>query len=62
LHRVDDTPVREALANCLTAADYYGSRGIVVRNDLNEIILENLKHLSRLGTAKLERAASYGDV
>jgi len=45
LHRVDDTPVhkalREALANCFTNADYYGSRGIVIRNHLNEIILEN---------------------
>jgi predicted HTH transcriptional regulator len=45
LHRVDDTPVhkalREALANCFTNADYYGPRGIVIRNNLNEIILEN---------------------
>jgi predicted HTH transcriptional regulator len=45
LHRIDDTPVhkalREALANCLTNTDYYGSRGVVIRNNLNEIILEN---------------------
>ncbi|MDR1156802.1 MAG: hypothetical protein LBK75_00630 [Oscillospiraceae bacterium] len=45
VHRVDDTPVhkalREALANCLTNADYYGSRGVVVRSHWNEIVLEN---------------------
>lgn len=38
-HRVDDTPVhvalREALANCLVNADYYGARGLVIirKND-----------------------------
>jgi predicted HTH transcriptional regulator len=45
LHRVDDTSVhkalREALANCLTNADYYGSRGVVIRSHFDEIILEN---------------------
>jgi predicted HTH transcriptional regulator len=45
VHRVDDTPVhkalREALANCLTNADYYGSRGVVVRSNWSEIVLEN---------------------
>jgi predicted HTH transcriptional regulator len=43
--RIDDTPVhkavREALANCFINADFYGERGIVIRNRLNEIILEN---------------------
>jgi predicted HTH transcriptional regulator len=45
LCRIDDTSVhkalREALANCFTNADYYGPRGVVIRNNLNEIILEN---------------------
>ena len=45
MQRTDDTPIhkalREALANCLTNADFYGSRGLVIRNNLNEIILEN---------------------
>jgi predicted HTH transcriptional regulator len=45
LTRKDDTPIhktlREALANCLSNADFYGERGLVIRNNLNEIILEN---------------------
>ena len=45
LHRVEDTPVhkalREALANCLTNADFYGPRGLVIRNNADEIIFEN---------------------
>ncbi|MCL1809934.1 MAG: putative DNA binding domain-containing protein [Clostridiales bacterium] len=43
--RVDDTPVhkalREALANCLVNADYYGEGGVVIKNHSEEIILEN---------------------
>jgi len=43
--RVDDTSVhkalREALANCLINADFYGERGVVIRNRLNEITMEN---------------------
>ena len=43
--RVDDTLVhkalREALANCLINADFYGTRGVVIRNRLDEIIIEN---------------------
>jgi predicted HTH transcriptional regulator len=43
--RVDDTPVhkalREALANSLANADYYGERGLVIRNNRDEIIFEN---------------------
>ena len=45
MQRTDDTPIhkalREALANCLTNADFYGPRGLVIRNNLNEIIMEN---------------------
>jgi len=44
-HRVDDTPVhiaiREALANCIVNADFYGERGLVIKNNQNEIIMEN---------------------
>ena len=43
--RIDDTPVhkalREALANCLINADYYGTRGVVIKKDQNQIIFEN---------------------
>lgn len=44
-NRIDDTPVhkalREALANCLINADYYGTRGVVIKKDQNQIIFEN---------------------
>lgn len=43
--RIDDTTVhralREALANCLVNADFYVSRGVVIKKDLNSLILEN---------------------
>ena len=43
--RVDDTPVhkaiREALANCLVNADYYGRGGVVVVKKRREITLTN---------------------
>lgn len=43
--RVDDTPVhkalREALANCLINADYYGVRGVVIRKEPDKIIFAN---------------------
>ncbi len=43
--RIDDTPVhkalREALANCLINADYYGTRGVVIKKDQDQIIFEN---------------------
>ena len=43
--RIDDTPVhkalREALANCLINADYYGTRGIVIKKEPKKLILEN---------------------
>ena len=45
--RIDDTPVhkaiREALANCLVNADYYGVRGIVIKKEPDKIILEKFK-------------------
>ena len=43
--RVEDTPVhkavREALANCLINADYYGRRGLVIKYKPFEITMEN---------------------
>lgn len=43
--RVDDTPmheaIREALANCLVNADYYGSRGVVITLQANKIAFAN---------------------
>ena len=43
--RVDDTPVhkaiREALANCLINADYYGLRGVVIRKEPDKLVLAN---------------------
>lgn len=43
--RIDDTPVhkalREALANCLINADYYGTRGVVIKKDQDRIVFEN---------------------
>ena len=43
--RVDDTPVhqalREALANCLVNADYYGRHGVVIIKRPDIIILSN---------------------
>lgn len=43
--RIDDTPVhkalREALANCLINADYYGRQGVVIVKERNQIALSN---------------------
>ena len=43
--RIDDTPVhkalREALANCLINADYYGRQGVVVIKSKDDISLSN---------------------
>lgn len=44
-NRIDDTPmhkaIREALANCMINTDYYGKRGIVIKKDIHQIIIEN---------------------
>ena len=59
-HRVDDTPVhkalREALANCLINADYYGEGGIVIKNHTDKITFENPGTLRM----KIEEAISGG--
>ena len=43
--RVEDTPVhkalREALANCLSNADFYMPRGIVILKEAKQIVLQN---------------------
>ena len=43
--RIDDTPVhkavREALANCLINTDYYGRCGVVIKKEMDSLILEN---------------------
>jgi predicted HTH transcriptional regulator len=58
--RVDATPVhkalREALANCLINADYYGEGGVVIRNNSDSIAIENPGSL-RIG---VEEAISGG--
>ena len=44
-HRIEDTSVhkaiREALANCLINADYYGTRGVVIKKEPKKLVLEN---------------------
>ena len=59
-YRIDDTPVhnalREALANCLINADYYGEGGVVIKNNTDMITLENPGSL-RIG---IEEAISGG--
>lgn len=45
IRRIDDTPVhrvlREALVNCLVNADYFIPRGIVIKKEIDKIIIEN---------------------
>jgi predicted HTH transcriptional regulator len=45
IYRVDDTPVRkalrEALTNCLINTDYFGEGGVVIKNYLDKITMEN---------------------
>ena len=43
--RIDDTPVhkaiREALANCLVNTDFYVPRGVVIKKEVDSIVMEN---------------------
>ena len=56
IYRIDDTPqhkaVREALANCLVNADYYGRGGVVVRKHRDRLIFENPGTI-RIGKEKM---------
>ena len=56
LYRIDDTPqhkaVREALANCLVNADYYGRGGVVVRKHRDRLVFENSGTI-RIGKEKM---------
>lgn len=43
--RIDDTSVhkavREALANCLSNADFYGVQGVVIKKEMDKLVFEN---------------------
>ena len=56
--RIDDTAVhkalREALANCLINADYYGARGIVIKNEPDKLIFENPGYI-RTGKVQMRK-------
>jgi predicted HTH transcriptional regulator len=56
--RIDDTPMhealREALANCLINADYFGSRGVVITLEPKQITLANPGY-SRTGKIQMQR-------
>ena len=46
--------MREALANCLINADFYGVRGIVVRKEADRIVFENPGY-SRTGKQQMKK-------
>lgn len=56
--RIDDTPVhralREALANCIINADFYGKFGIIIIKDGDRLVLENPDYI-RLGKEQMRR-------
>lgn len=56
--RTDDTPmheaIREALANCLINADYFGSRGVVITLQIKQITFANPGY-SRTGRIQMLR-------
>lgn len=57
-NRIDDTPVhralREVLANCLVNADFYIPRGIVIKQDMNCLTIENPGTI-RVGKKQMKR-------
>lgn len=63
LTRVDDTPMhkalREALANALVHADYYGRRGIVVEKEFRRVRISNPGGLRM--SAEIARAGGTSD-
>jgi len=54
--RIDDTPmhkaIREALANCLTNADFFGTCGVVIKLENHRLTLENPGYI-RLGKKQM---------
>ena len=56
--RIDDTPVhkalREALANCLINADYYGARGVVIKSETDRLVFENPGYI-RTGKVQMRK-------
>ncbi len=56
--RVDDTPVhralREALANCIINADFYGKYGIIIKKENKKITIANPGYI-RLGKEQMRR-------
>ncbi len=56
--RIDDTPVhralREALANCIINADFYGKFGVLIIKEEDKITLENPGYI-RLGKEQMRR-------
>ncbi len=54
--RIDDTPVhkaiREARANCLINADFYGTCGVVIRKEPDKLFLENPGYI-RIGKKQM---------
>ncbi len=56
--RIDDTPVhkalREALANCVINADYYGVRGIVIKKEPDKLTLANPGYI-RTGKVQMRK-------
>ena len=56
--RIDDTPVhkalREALANCLINADFYGTCGVVIKLENHKLTLENPGYI-RVGKKQILR-------
>lgn len=56
--RIDDTPVhkalREALANCLVNTDFYGTRGVVIKKELDKLVFENPGNI-RTGREQMRR-------
>lgn len=56
--RIDDTPVhkaiREALANCLINADFFGKYGVVIKKEADTLTLENPGYI-RVGKKQMLR-------
>ncbi|KIR01524.1 hypothetical protein P261_00338 [Lachnospiraceae bacterium TWA4] len=57
-NRIDDTPVhkalREVLANCLVNTDFFIPRGVVIKHELERIIIENPGTI-RVGKYQMKR-------